>query len=458
MSDGQPVPSPEVYPAHFFASLAYSPSGSRIVGGTGYGELYVFDAPSGSVVLGPLNGHSEECTIRQISFFSEEIFVTAGTDGTVRQWNCRTGERIGKPFTSHEGSVLEVACLVNKKTVGSFARYGQVLTWHMDTLEILGEFRARVNSSQLATFSHDGTRLVAADQYSMAIYDVEHCQQLIEVDLHSRGVAVYTAAFAPDLKSIYFCCGTPVMMVWNVEKEEFEDEVLVGSDWLPMVTRCSPDGKLVATSDEDDKTYVWSTASREVIKIFDDGGPFAFSPDGHHFTHPTRGRGLAINDVRRYLPVEQLPWLDHPVTNQLEEVEEDQQADFFHTERKKPEVTSEPPVQRIEDSPKSELKKRGTGLMSRLFRRRIRSQSTRENDQVSVELVYTARDKKPLIVASRENDVQVQERRSVDRALDRHDSTLTVTSTSPSVADEGDAQAIDGEHYGCCYVCCFKLC
>ncbi|KAI5998222.1 hypothetical protein EDD15DRAFT_2244425 [Pisolithus albus] len=456
MSDGPPIPSQEVYGPRYLSCLAYSPSGARIIGGTGFGELYVFDASSGSIVLGPLKGHSEEFDINHICFFSEEVFVSASTDGTVRQWNCRTGEPIGKPFTGHDDSVLEAACLVNKKTIGSFARHGQVLTWHMDTLEVLGEFRVRMSVNQPATFSHDGTRLVATSLYSMAIYDMENCQQLIEVDLHSRGVFVHTAAYAPDLKSIYFYCGGP-MVVWNVEKEEFEDEVFVGSDWIAWVTRCSPDGKLVATSDEDDKTYVWSTASREVIKIFDNGGPFAFSPDGHYFTHPGREGELAINDVRQYLPVEELPWLDHPVTNQVVEVEEeqeDQQTDLFHTERKEPEVVSEPPVQKTEDnplSPGSELKKRGPGLMSRLFRRRKRSQSAQENDQVSVELVYTARDKRPLIVASRESDVQ-------DRALDRRDSTWTVTSTSPSVADEADAQAIDGEHYGCCYVCCFKLC
>ncbi|KAI6161285.1 quinon protein alcohol dehydrogenase-like superfamily [Pisolithus thermaeus] len=465
MPNGRPRPSQGIGPRHHFFSLAYSPSGSRIVGGTAEGELYVWDAPSGNLVLGPLKGHLEGSIIRHICFFSEEIFLTAASDATVRQWNCQTGEPIGEPFTGHEEVVQETACLVDKKIVGSFARYGQVLTWHMDTLEVLGEFHVVVSANPLATFSRDGTRLVAVHHKSMGIYDVEHCQQLYHIDLNARMVLALTVAFAPDARSIYLC-GGDAMLIWDVEKEDFEDEVLVGCDGIGMVTRCSPDGKLVATYYDDDTTCVWSTASREVIKVFDDSNPFAFSPDGRHFTHPVRGTELAINDVRRYLAVDPLSWLDHPATNQLVEAEEeqqdaDQQSDFFRMGREEPDVISGPPVRRVEDnplSPGSVLKTRGTGLMTRLFRRRIRSPSAQGSDQVSLELVYAARDKRPLVVASRERGVRIQERSSIDTTLDRPNSTWTVTSTSPSVAEEGDAQETEGEHYGCCYVCCFKLC
>ncbi|KIN94422.1 hypothetical protein M404DRAFT_1008334 [Pisolithus tinctorius Marx 270] len=465
MPNGRPQPSPGISPAHKFFYLTYSPSGSRIVGGNVEGELYVWDAPSGNLVLGPLKGHSEESTISHICFFSEEIFLTASTDATVRQWNSRTGELIGKAFTGHDEAVCETACLVDKKIVGSVARYGQLLTWHMDTLEIFREMRVIIGSNQAVAFSRDGTRLVATHRDAMRIYDVENCQQLVEVNLESRMIPLLlTVAFAPDSRSIYFSSGG-AMVIWNIEKEDFEDEVFVGSDGIAMISRCSPDGKLVATSYDDGKTYVWSTASREVIKIFDDNGPFVFSSDGCYFTHLLRGTKLAINDVKKYLPLDPSSWMDQPATSQVVDAEKERldavsRSDFFHTEREDPDFIPEPPVRRLEknpSSPSSDFKTRGTGLMSKLFRRHTRSRSAQESDQVSLEIVYTARDKRPLIVASR-NDTRTQERSNVDTTLDRRDTTWTITSSSPSVADEGDAQAIEGEHHGCCYACCFKLC
>ncbi|KIO07241.1 hypothetical protein M404DRAFT_24300 [Pisolithus tinctorius Marx 270] len=155
--------------------------------------------------------------------------------------------------------------------------------------------------------------------------------------------------------------------------------------------------------------------------------------------------------------------MDQPATSRVAEAEKEQldavsQSDFFHTEREEPDFIPEPPVRRLEknpSSPSSDLKTRGTGLMFKLFRRHKRSRSAQESDQVSLEIAYTARDKRPLIVASR-NDTRTQERSNVDTTLDRRDTTWTITSSSPSVADEGDAQAIEGEHHGCCYACCFK--
>ncbi|KAI6096246.1 hypothetical protein EDD16DRAFT_1528146 [Pisolithus croceorrhizus] len=62
--------------------------------------------------------------------------------------------------------------------------------------------------------------------------------------------------------------------------------------------------------------------------------------------------------------------------------------------------------------------------------------SAQENDQVSLELVCAVHDKRPLVVGGQQRGVQ-------------HDSTWTLASTSPPVTEDGDAQELEGEHYGC---------
>ncbi|KAI6154237.1 hypothetical protein BKA82DRAFT_998657 [Pisolithus tinctorius] len=199
------------------------------------------------------------------------------------------------------------------------------------------------------------------------------------------------------------------------------------------------------------------------MNLFSSGGLHHEDGNANEVHGQSHGTELATNDARKYLPLDSSSLLDHPATSQPVEAEKEQrgadfQSNFFQTEREEPNFVPEPAAGDNPPLPSSGLKTRETSLMSTFFWRRKHSQMAQESDQVSSEIVYTARDKRPLVVASRNRDARTQERSNVDTTLDRCDTTWTATSSSPSVADGGDAQGTEAEHYGCCYVCCFKVC
>ncbi|KAI6101438.1 hypothetical protein EDD16DRAFT_1525979 [Pisolithus croceorrhizus] len=151
-----------------------------------------------------------------------------------------------------------------------------------------------------------------------------------------------------------------------------------------------PSRWLAVTSYDDDRTYIWSTVSEEVIKIFDDGG--------------------AINDVRKYFLVELLSWLDPRTT-----------SGRFLSYGKGEASTYEP----YHGSPPSaviyDIIGRHIGTTSsedrrQFFAAKLGAQNSRneldsaqENDQVSLELVCSVRDKRPLVVGGRQRGVRISD-------------------------------------------------
>ena len=302
MASGQPQRAQGTGPQHGFFCLAYSPSGGLLVGGTVYGTLYVWDA-SGEVVFGPLQGHTDDL-VTHLCFVSDDIVLSSSLDATVRQWNIRTGEPIGEAFNTHGDPVWKVASLPDKKTAASITKNGDLLLWHLDTLEVIRQGHVMLESYQTAAFSSDGTRVVSLHAHVLRIYEVEDCRLTSEVDLNLHMPSMLlTAAFSLDASKVFFGSGSDSIVIWDIDEAAFEEEVLaMDFNGTPTETICSPDGTLVASSADDEKTHdcktrIWSTATRELVQVLDGGGPFVFTPDSKNITYVLRDTEVSVNPV-----------------------------------------------------------------------------------------------------------------------------------------------------------------
>jgi len=285
---------------HGFFCLTYSPSGALIVGGSVYGTFYGWDASSGNLLLGPIQAHLDDFIITHILFVTEDVFLSSAHDTTVRQWDARTGEPIGEAFTAHEGAVCRVASLPDKKTAASITKNGELLLWHLDTLEVIRKAHVSVDAFYALAFSPDGTRLVSVRWHVLRIYDVENCRLISEVNLEPHMPPMLMAAvFSPDASKVFFGSGSSSVVIWDVGKEEFENEVLVSDfDDILGETMCTPDGTLVAASTDHGKICVWSTTTRKLVTVLDDGGPFTFSSDSQCLTYVLHGTELSVNPLK----------------------------------------------------------------------------------------------------------------------------------------------------------------
>lgn len=375
--------------------------------------------------------------------------LSSAYDTTVRQWDARTGEPIGEAFTAHKGAVYRATSLPDKKFAASITKNGELLLWRRDTLEVIREAHVLVDSFFAVAFSPDGTRLLSVHWHMLRLYDVENCRLISEVDLEPcNPPLLFSAVFSPDASKVFFASGSQCVLIWDVGKEEFEDEVIaLDYDEMLVEAACTPDGTLVASS-TCHKTYVWSTITRRLVTILDDNGPFAFSSDSQCLTYVLHDTELSVNPLKivETRSVDSLSVLDHPAieysttsqdANRLSDptyAESDSVSDFF---------ASPPPNPRRADSPvpHPDSRPRESRYFSRIFKRSKRSQIMQVEEQSTLGLAFPARDRNPLVVASYEVSRRTRKQQSLDM-------TRGPSRTETSSADSKDTKSDGGGNLG----------
>src|SRR4051812_10486660 len=85
-------------------SEAFTPAGKKIVSGSGDKALRVWDAEPGSSILGPLMGHTD--WVRSVAFSPDGKKIVSGSDDkTLRVWDTESGSSILGPLMGHTGRV-----------------------------------------------------------------------------------------------------------------------------------------------------------------------------------------------------------------------------------------------------------------------------------------------------------------------------------------------------------------
>ena len=89
-------------------SVTFSHDGKFIATGSAYGEIHVWNATTGQLVLGPFEGHIGD--VISVAFSPDDNFIVSGSnDKTVRLWDAKTGQPPMAPFKGHTYWVRSVA-------------------------------------------------------------------------------------------------------------------------------------------------------------------------------------------------------------------------------------------------------------------------------------------------------------------------------------------------------------
>ena len=88
-------------------SLSFSPDGNKLACGT-QKDIRIYGVKTGTLVLGPLEGHDYEVIAVLWSRDGSRLF-SASADKTIRCWNSGTGEQIGQPWTGHTDYILSLS-------------------------------------------------------------------------------------------------------------------------------------------------------------------------------------------------------------------------------------------------------------------------------------------------------------------------------------------------------------
>ena len=120
-------------------SLSFSPDGNKLACGT-EGDIRIYDVETGTLILGPLEGHDGYINCVLWSRDGTKLF-SASDDKTIRCWDSNAGQQIGQPWTGHtdwisslslspDGTLLTSASL--DKTVHFWdTAYGRPVRQHL---------------------------------------------------------------------------------------------------------------------------------------------------------------------------------------------------------------------------------------------------------------------------------------------------------------------------------------
>jgi len=271
---------PEAHPEGITA-VAWSPTGSVIVSGSGYsgGPIRLWDAASGKP-LGAMEGHTS--WTRELIFSTDGLWLySAGADQTIRIWD--VGQR--RCLTTLRGSTHQVYGLAlspDGTTLASACKDGVVAFW--DARPRPEEEQPRlIPLGRLAqpAFAPDSRVLAAPREGTVTLFDLTTSKEIEQ--LPTLGTDVGIVAYSPDGTLLVSGSRSGKTRVWSCAERRLLREL--GDPNAPIyLGGFRADGRRLLTTDGKGKaiwwdTHTWQASQTFVVELPISGGT-AVSPDG----------------------------------------------------------------------------------------------------------------------------------------------------------------------------------
>ncbi len=243
--------------AEFNLSVAFSPDGSTLACGTGFGDedigyggdIRMYDVATGER-LRTLEAHNE--WVHSIVFSPDgSTLASGGYDNTVRLWNSETGEEL-HTFEGHSDYVYSVAFSPDGSTLASGSKDETVRLWNVQTGTYLRTLEEHTDRARSVAFSPDGSTLVCGTGSGDAeigyggdirLYDVVTGARLRTFEGHTNWVE--SVAFSPDGTTIASGSLDNTVRLWNAQTGAHLRTLEEHTDRARSVT-FSPDGSTLA--------------------------------------------------------------------------------------------------------------------------------------------------------------------------------------------------------------------
>ncbi|QRW22462.1 Vegetative incompatibility protein HET-E-1 [Rhizoctonia solani] len=266
-------------------SVAYSVDGSRVAVGCADGTVSIRNAYDGTVVVGPLQAHTD--CVSLVVFSRDGRLVASGADDrTIRVWDVRTGSPVAGPFQGHTGSVLSASFSPDSKRIVSGSQDKTVCIWSaVDGTLLCGPLQGHTGSVRSVTYSPDGTLIASASSDNTIRLWCSDDGTPAASPLQGHTDAVYSVVFSPDGTLLVSGSRDRTVRVWRVSDGSAVTTPFQGHTSGVTSVAVSADGTLVASGSYDKTVRVWriadgSLAAGPLLGHTDLIVSVGYSPDG----------------------------------------------------------------------------------------------------------------------------------------------------------------------------------
>lgn len=239
-------------------SLAWSPDGQRVVGGTAIGEVYIWDLVTDRPVQ-KLEGHTD--WVRSVAWSPDgQHVVSGGDDGTARIWNASTGALV-RVLEADMGWVWFVRWSPDGQFILTCSEDGLVRMWNVSQAVVVQRFIGYKGYELPCSWSPDGNHVATATTSGdISIWEVE--ASTVEQTLIGPGPTIrdseriYSVGWSPDGRQLAAGYFDGSFAIWDVESGEMlqllkeHSETITSVDW-------SSDGTRLLVSSEDGTASIW---------------------------------------------------------------------------------------------------------------------------------------------------------------------------------------------------------
>ncbi|CAE6449923.1 unnamed protein product, partial [Rhizoctonia solani] len=195
-------------------ALAYSPDGTLIAAGSiepKYpSEMYLWDAQTGTKVLGPLEDIDGTIYAAQFSPDGTRIVASYSSSRHASSvhgvWDISDGKNVLTVLTSHAHGVYFISYSPDGALIASGSDDKTITVWDAYTgSKILGPFIGHSDCVRSVHFSPDSTRLVSgSEDRTIRIWDVRTGDMVFEL-VHGHEKSFTSVSYSPDGTRILSC-------------------------------------------------------------------------------------------------------------------------------------------------------------------------------------------------------------------------------------------------------------
>jgi WD40 repeat protein/energy-coupling factor transporter ATP-binding protein EcfA2 len=178
-------------------SISFSPDDKSIVSSQ-VNMVQLWHVQTGKFIGLPLRGHSGIVT--SVAFSPNgKLIVGGSTDNTVKLWNSQTRNLVGLPLRGHSAAVTSVAISPDGKRIVSGGQDNTVRLWNINADQFLKYvFHSRGDSINSLVFSRDGKRLISAGRGDIIeLWDTQ-TGKLIANARKAQNSNITSLAISPD--------------------------------------------------------------------------------------------------------------------------------------------------------------------------------------------------------------------------------------------------------------------